>query len=141
MPKKVIAKVKLQIEAGKATPGPPVGQALGQYQVKTMEFVKAYNERTAHMVGSVVPVEITIYQDHSFTFATKTPPAAELLRKAAGIEKGARDPKKEKVGKVTRGQLRQIAQTKMPDLNAADIEAAMRVVAGTARSMGIEIVD
>lgn len=141
MPKKVIAKVKLQIEAGKATPGPPVGQALSQHQVKTMEFVKAYNERTAHMIGSIVPVEITVYQDHSFTFVTKTPPASELLRKAAGIEKGAHDPKKEKVGKVTQAQLRQIAQSKMPDLNATDIEAAMRVVAGTARSMGIEIVD
>jgi large subunit ribosomal protein L11 len=141
MAKKVVARIKLQIEAGKATPGPPVGQALSQHQVKTMEFVKAYNERTANMVGSVVPVEITVYQDHSFTFVTKTPPASEYLRKAAGIEKGSQAPNKEKAGTVTREQLRKIAAAKMPDLNARDIEAAMRIVAGTARSMGIEIVD
>jgi len=141
MPKKVIAKVKLQIEAGKANPGPPVGQVLSQYQIKILDFVKAYNERTAHMVGSIVPVEITVYQDRSFTFVTKTPPASELLRKAAGVEKGASDPKKAKVGKVTRQQVREIAETKMPDLNARDLEAAMKIIAGTARSMGIEIVD
>jgi large subunit ribosomal protein L11 len=138
--KKVLAVVKLQIPAGKATPAPPVGSSLGPYGINMMEFIKSYNERTASQVGSIVPVEITIYEDRSFTFVTKTPPASELLRKAAGIEKGSGAPNRQKVGKITMEQLREIARTKMPDLNAQDEEAAMKIVAGTARSMGIEIV-
>ena len=140
MAKKVLAVVKLQIPAGKATPAPPVGSSLGPYGINMMEFIKSYNERTASQVGSIVPVEITIYEDRSFTFVTKTPPASELLRKAAGIEKGSGAPNRQKVGKITMEQLREIARTKMPDLNAQDEEAAMKIVAGTARSMGIEIV-
>lgn len=141
MAKKVVAVIKLQIPAGKATPAPPVGPALGQHGLNIMAFCKEYNARTANMVGSIVPVEITVYEDRSFTFVTKTPPAGDLLRKAAGIEKGSGDPNRKKVGRITRQQLREIAQTKMPDLNARDLEAAERIIAGTARSMGIEIVD
>lgn len=140
MAKKVLAVVKLQIPAGKATPAPPVGSSLGPYGINMMEFIKSYNERTASQVGSIVPVEITIYEDRSFTFVTKTPPASELLRKVAGVDKGSPAPNRQKVGKITMEQLREIARTKMPDLNANDEESAMKVVAGTARSMGIEIV-
>ncbi len=141
MAKKVVATIKLQISAGKATPAPPVGPALGQHGLNIMAFCKEYNARTANMAGSIVPVEITVYEDRSFTFVTRTPPAADLLRKAAGVEKGSGEPNRKKVGTVTRKQLREIAQTKMPDLNALDIEAAERIIAGTARNMGIEIVD
>lgn len=141
MAKKVLAVVKLQIPAGKATPAPPVGPALGQYGINMMEFIKSYNEKTASQVGTIVPVEITIYEDRSFTYVLKTPPAAELLKKAAGIEKGSGIPNRQKVGKVTRAQIREIAQIKMPDLNATTIEAAMKIIEGTARSAGIEIVD
>ncbi|HEX9531495.1 MAG TPA: 50S ribosomal protein L11 [bacterium] len=140
MAKKILAVVRLQIPAGKATPAPPVGPALGQHGVNIMEFCKAYNERTAAMVGTIVPVEITVYADRTFSFVTKTPPAAVLLRQAAGIEKGSGEPNKTKVGKVTRAQLRDIAQQKMRDLNAHDVEAAMRMIEGTARSMGIQVV-
>jgi large subunit ribosomal protein L11 len=139
MAKKVMAVVKLQCPAGKATPAPPVGPALGQYGINIMEFVKTYNERTAPQVGTVIPVEITIFEDRTFTFVTKTPPAAELLKKAAGVPKGSGANKKEKAGKVTQDQLREIAQMKIQDLNANDIEAAMKIIAGTARSMGIEV--
>nr|WP_286207341.1 50S ribosomal protein L11 [Thermomicrobium sp. CFH 73360] len=138
--KKVKAVVKLQLPAGKATPAPPVGPALGQHGVPIMNFVKEYNEKTAHLAGQIIPVVVTIYEDRSFTFVLKTPPAADLLRRAAGIEKGASDPKRQKVGRVTREQIREIAQLKMPDLNARDLEAAMRMIEGTARSMGIEVV-
>ncbi len=137
--KKVVAIVKLQIPAGKATPAPPVGPALGQHGVNIMEFVKSYNEKTARQAGTIVPVEITIYADRTFTFVTKTPPASVLLKKAAGLETASGEPNKKKVGKVTRQQIREIAETKMPDLNARDIEAAMRMIEGTARSMGIEV--
>ena len=140
MAKKILAVVRLQIPAGKATPAPPVGPALGQHGVNIMEFCKAYNERTAAMVGTIVPVEITVYADRTFSFVTKTPPAAVLLRQAAGIEKGSGEPNKTKVGKVTRAQLRDIAQQKMRDLNAHDVEAAMRMIEGTARSMGLQVV-
>lgn len=140
MAKKVKAIVKLQLPAGKATPAPPVGPALGQHGVPIMNFVKEYNEKTAHLAGQIIPVVVTIYEDRSFTFVLKTPPAADLLRRAAGIEKGASDPKRQKVGRVTREQIREIAQLKMPDLNARDLEAAMRMIEGTARSMGIEVV-
>ncbi len=140
MAKKVVAVVKLQIPAGKATPAPPVGPALGQHGVNIMEFVKAYNERTARQAGTIVPVEITVYADRTFTFVTKTPPAAVLLKQAAGLEKGAGDPGKARAGQVTRRQLREIALQKMPDLNTTDVEAAMRMIEGTARSMGIEVV-
>jgi large subunit ribosomal protein L11 len=139
MAKKVMAVVKLQCPAGKATPAPPVGPALGQYGINIMEFVKTYNERTAPQVGTVIPVEITIFEDRTFTFVTKTPPAAELLKKAAGVPKGSGANKKEKAGSVTQDQLRDIAQMKYQDLNANDIEAAMKIIAGTARSMGIEV--
>lgn len=141
MAKKVLGVVKLQLNAGKATPAPPVGPALGQYGVNMMEFIKAYNEKTASQIGTVVPVEITIYDDRSFTFVLKTPPAAELIKKAAGINKGSGRPNTNKVGSITKEQLREIAQTKMPDLNANDIEGAMRIVEGTARSMGVAITD
>jgi large subunit ribosomal protein L11 len=139
--KKVRAIVKLQIVGGKANPAPPVGPALGQHGVNIMEFCKAYNAATQDKIDQVVPVEITIFEDRSFTFALKTAPAAVLIRNAAGISKGAANPRKEKVGKITKDQLRQIAETKMPDLNALDVEAAMNIVAGTARSMGVTIVD
>jgi large subunit ribosomal protein L11 len=131
--------LKLQIPAGKASPAPPVGPALGQHGVNIMDFVQAYNHATAGQTGTIVPVEISIYEDRSFTFVTKTPPAAVLLRQAARIEKGSPEPHKEKVGTVTRSQVREIAETKMVDLNANDIEMAMRIVEGTARSMGIVV--
>ena len=137
--KKVAAIVKVAIQAGSATPAPPVGTALGQHGVNIMEFVKAYNAKTEAMRGTIVPAEITIYEDRTFTFITKTPPAAELIKKAAGIQKGSGKPDKEKVGTITADQLREIAQTKMPDLNANDVEAAMNIVAGTARSMGVVV--
>lgn len=136
--KKVSGYIKLQIQAGAATPAPPVGPALGQHGVNIMEFVKAYNDATADMRGNVVPVEITVYEDRSFTFITKTPPAAELIKKAAGVKKASGEPHKVKVGSLTKDQVREIAETKMPDLNAHDIDAAMKIIAGTARQMGIE---
>ena len=137
--KKVVAIVKLQIPAGKATPAPPVGPALGQHGVNIMEFCKSYNEKTARQAGTIVPVEITIFADRTFTFVTKTPPASVLLKKAAGLEKGSGEPNKKKAGRVTRQQIREIAESKMPDLNTKDLEAAMRMIEGTARSMGIEV--
>jgi large subunit ribosomal protein L11 len=137
--KKVRAIVKLQIPAGKATPAPPVGPALGSHQINIMGFVKEYNERTAAQVGTIIPVEITIFEDRTFTFITKTPPAADMLRKAAGVPKGSGVPHKQKVGKITRAQVREIAETKMKDLNAVDIEGAMRMIEGTARSMGLTV--
>ena len=139
MAKKVAAVIKLQVPAGKATPAPPVGPALGQHGVNIMQFVKEYNERTAKSAGMIIPVEITVYEDRSFSFITKTPPAADLLKKAAGLEKASGEPNKNKVGKVTRDQVKEIAETKMQDLNAASVESAMRMVEGTARSMGIEV--
>ncbi len=139
MAKKVMALVKLQVEAGKANPSPPIGPALGQHGVNIMDFCKAFNARTANDAGMIIPVVITIYQDRSFTFITKTPPAAVLLKKAANIAKGAKDPKREKVGKISRQQLEEIAKQKMVDLNAYDLEHASRIIEGTARSMGIEI--
>ena len=139
MAKKVKAVVKLQIEAGKAGPQPPVATALGPHGVNIMQFCKEYNARTANQIGMIVPVEITIYQDQSFTFVTKTPPAATLLKQAAGIDKGSPEPNRQKVGKVTKQQVRDIAEMKMKDLNAKDIEAAMRMIEGTARSMGIVV--
>jgi large subunit ribosomal protein L11 len=141
MAKKVKAIIKLQIPAGKANPAPPVGPALGQHGVNIMAFCKEYNARTASMAGNVIPVEITVFQDQSFSFVLKTPPAADLLRKAAGIEKGSPEPNRQKVGQVTRIQIREIAQQKMSDLNARDVEAAMRMIEGSARSMGIQIVE
>ncbi|MFQ6133560.1 MAG: 50S ribosomal protein L11 [Armatimonadota bacterium] len=141
MAKKVIAIIKLHVAAGKATPAPPVGPALGQHGVNIMEFCKAYNERTASQMGDIVPVEITVYADRSFTFVCKTPPAASLLKKAAGLEKGSGEPNVDKVGQVTRDMVRSIAEQKMADLNAYDLDGAMRIVEGTARSMGIEVVD
>jgi len=141
MAKKVSAIVKLQVPAGKATPAPPVGPALGQHGVNIMAFVKEYNERTASQAGLIIPVEITVYEDRSFTFVTKTPPAAVLLKKAAGIETASGEPNRKKVAKLSRSKVREIAELKMPDLNAASIESAMRMVEGTARSMGIEIID
>jgi large subunit ribosomal protein L11 len=138
--KKVKAQVKIQIEAGKATPAPPIGTALGPHGVNIMEFVRAYNEKTASMAGQIVPVELTIYEDRSFTFITKTPPAADLLKKAAGVEKGSAKPNKEKVGKVTERQVREIAELKLKDLNAFDVAAAMKMIEGTARSLGIDVV-
>jgi large subunit ribosomal protein L11 len=141
MAKKVRAVVKLQLEAGKATPAPPVGPALGQHGVNIMAFVKEYNERTASQAGSIVPVEITIYEDRSFTFVLKTPPVSDLIKKELGIESGSANPKRDKVGRLTREQVRRIAEVKMKDLNTTDIEAAMRMVEGTARSMGVEVAD
>jgi len=139
--KKVVAVVKLQVPAGKATPAPPVGPALGQHGVNIMAFVKEYNERTAAQAGLIVPVEITVYEDRSFTFVCKTPPASVLLKKAAGIEKGSGEPNKKKVARVPLAKVKEIAETKMQDLNAASLEAAIRMVKGTARSMGIEVVE
>jgi large subunit ribosomal protein L11 len=139
MAKKVMAVVKLQCPAGKATPAPPVGPALGQYGINIMEFVKTYNERTAPQVGTIIPVEITIFEDRSFTFVTKTPPASELIKKAVGAPKGSGANRREKAGTLTQTQLRDIAQMKMQDLNANDIEGAMRIIAGTARSMGVDV--
>ena len=141
MAKKITNMVKLQVPAGKATPAPPVGPALGQAGVNIMSFVKDFNDRTAKQAGLIIPVEITVYEDRSFTFICKTPPAAVLLKKAAGLEKASGEPNKNKVGKVTRAQVKEIAETKMPDLNANTVEAAMRLVEGTARSMGIEVTD
>ncbi len=140
MAKRIRAYVKLQIPAGKATPAPPVGPALGQHGVAIMNFVKEYNERTANMAGQTVPVLITVYEDRSFTFVTKTPPASDLLRRAAGIDNGSSNAPGRKVGKVTQDQVREIAETKMKDLNAIDIEGAMKQIEGTAHSMGIEVV-
>ncbi len=139
MAKKVIAQIKLQVEAGKANPSPPIGPALGQHGVNIMDFCKAFNARTANDEGMIIPVVITVYQDRSFSFITKTPPASVLLKKAAKIAKGAGDPMREKVGKVTREQVEEIASLKMVDLNANDLDAACRIVEGTARSMGIEV--
>lgn len=141
MAKKITKMVKLQVPAGKATPAPPVGPALGQAGVNIMSFVKDFNDRTAKQAGLIIPVEITVYEDRSFTFICKTPPAAVLLKKAAGLEKASGEPNKNKVGKVARAQVKEIAETKMPDLNANTVEAAMRLVEGTARSMGIEVTD
>jgi len=137
--KKVRAVLKIELEAGKATPAPPVGTALGPHGINIMEFCKAYNEKTASQAGDVVPAEITIYEDRSFTFILKTPPAVNLLKKAAGIEKGSPKPNREKVGKVSREQVAQIAQVKMKDLNAYDLAAAVKMIEGTARSMGLEV--
>jgi large subunit ribosomal protein L11 len=139
MAKKVMAVVKLQCPAGKATPAPPVGPALGQYGINIMEFVKTYNERTAPQAGTIIPVEITIYEDRSFVFVTKTPPASELIKKAIGAPKGSGANRREKVGTLTQAQLQDIAQMKMQDLNANDIEGAMKIIAGTARSMGVDV--
>lgn len=141
MAKKVLGVVKLQIPAGKATPAPPVGPALGQYGINMMEFIKSYNEKTAPQIGTIVPVEITIYEDRSFTYVLKTPPAAELLKKAAGVPKGSGVPNRDKVATVSKAQVREIAETKMSDLNANDVEAAMKIIAGTARSMGIDVTE
>ena len=141
MAKPIAAVVKLQVPAGQATPAPPVGTALGPHGVNIMEFVKQFNARTQGQMGMVTPVEVTIYKDRSFTFITKTPPAAVLLKKEAGIEKGSPTSNRQKVGKVTRAQVRKIAEIKLPDLNATTLEAAMAMVAGTARSMGLEVVD
>ena len=138
--KKVKTVIRLQIEAGKATPAPPVGTALGPHGLNIMEFCKTYNERTAAQAGTVIPAEITVYEDRTFTFVTKTPPAYDLLKKAAGVDKGSGTPNREKVGSVTKAQVREIAETKMQDLNAFEVEAAMRVIEGTARSMGLNVV-
>ena len=141
MAKRIRALLRLQIPAGKATPAPPVGTALGPHGINIMAFVKEYNERSASQIGAIVPVEITIFEDRSFTFALRTPPASDLLRKAAGVEKGSGVPNRTKVGRVTRQQLQEIANLKMPDLNAPSVEAAVRMVEGTARSMGLEVVE
>ncbi|HJQ76349.1 MAG TPA: 50S ribosomal protein L11 [Acidimicrobiia bacterium] len=137
--KRLVTTLKLQLPAGQATPAPPVGTVLGPHGVNLMDFVKAYNDATSSSRGQIIPVEISIYEDRSFTFVTKTPPAAVLLRQAARVEKGSGEPNKEKVGKVTRAQIKEIAEIKMPDLNAIDIDGAMKVVEGTARSMGITV--
>ena len=139
MAKKVIGFIKLQIPAGKANPAPPVGPALGQHGVNIMEFCKAFNAKTQEQAGKLIPVEITVFADRSFTFITKTPPAASLLLEALGIQKGSGEPNREKIGTVTNAQLKQIAEIKMPDLNASDVESAIRMIAGTARSMGIVV--
>lgn len=141
MAKKVVAVIKLAITAGKANPAPPIGPALGQHGVNIMMFCKEYNARTADQAGLVVPVEISVYEDRSFTFVLKTPPASVLIAKAAGIPRGSGEPNRKKVGSITTAQLREIAQTKLPDLNANDIDAAMKIVAGTARNMGVNVVD
>lgn len=141
MAKKVVAQIKLAISAGKANPAPPIGPALGQHGVNIMAFCKEYNARTADQAGLVIPVEISVYEDRSFTFILKTPPAAVLIKKAAGIDKGSGQPKALKVGSISRDQLREIAQTKLPDLNANDIDAAMNIIAGTARNMGVTITE
>lgn len=141
MAKKVVAQVKLQLPAGKANPSPPVGTSLGPHGINLMEFCKQFNARTANAGDVKIPVVVTIYQDRSFTFLTKTPPAADLLKKAAGIEKGSPQPNRTKVGKITRKQLEEIARTKLPDLNTTSLEAAMRIIAGTAKNMGLEIVE
>ncbi|HSM80773.1 MAG TPA: 50S ribosomal protein L11 [Nodosilinea sp.] len=141
MAKKVVALIKLAIPAGKANPAPPIGPALGQHGVNIMAFCKEYNARTQEKVGLVVPVEISVFEDRSFTFILKTPPASVLIKKAAGIETGSGEPRTKKVGSITRAQLKEIAETKMPDLNANDVEAAMRIVEGTARNMGVTVSD
>jgi len=141
MAKKVIGQIKLQIPAGKATPAPPVGPALGQHGVNIMEFTKQYNAKTADQAGLIIPVVITVYQDRSFSFITKTPPAAVLIKKACKIESGSGEPNKKKVAKITTAQVKEIAELKLPDLNAASVEAAMSMIAGTARSMGIVVED
>jgi large subunit ribosomal protein L11 len=141
MAKKVRALIKLQIQAGEATPAPPVGPALGQHGVNIMEFVKEYNSKTANQMGSIIPVQITVYEDRSFTFVTKTPPASDQLRKAAGVEKGSTEPLRQNVGRVTLKQVQEIAQSKMADLNSGDMDAAVQMIKGTARSMGIEVVE
>lgn len=141
MAKKVVGVVKLALNAGKATPAPPVGPALGGYGINMMEFIKGYNAKTAEMVGSIVPVVITIYDDRSFVFETKTPPASDLLKKSAGIPSGSGKPNTIKVGSITRAQLKEIAEKKLPDLNTNDIDAAMNIIEGTARSMGVTIKD
>lgn len=141
MAKKVMGKVSLQISAGKATPAPPVGPALGQYGVNIMGFCKEYNAKTQQQAGFIVPVEITVFEDRSFTFVLKSPPASDLLKKAANVDKGSGEPNKKKVGKVTRAKLIEIAETKKDDLNAADVDAAVRMIEGTARSMGLQVVD
>jgi large subunit ribosomal protein L11 len=141
MAKKVKAVVKIQIQGGKANPAPPVGTALGPQGINLMQFCKEYNARTTNMVGQIVPVEVTVYQDGSFTFILKTPPAADLLKKAAGVKGGSSVPNRDKVGTITKQQLREIAEVKMKDLNAQDIEGAMKIVAGTARSMGITVAE
>jgi large subunit ribosomal protein L11 len=140
MAKKVTGQIKLQIPGGKATPAPPVGPALGQHGLNIMEFCKTFNERTKTMEGSIIPVIITVYADRSYTFITKTPPASEMLKKAAGIIKGSGEPNRNKVGKVTEKQIEEIAKTKLPDLNANSLDAAIQIIRGTARSMGLEIV-
>jgi large subunit ribosomal protein L11 len=137
--KKVSAVVKLQIRAGQATPAPPVGTALGQHGVNIMDFCRQYNEATQAQMGQVIPVEMTIYEDRSFTFITKQPPASELIKQAAGLEKGSAEPNRDKVGRLSKEQVRQIAESKMADLNAVDVEMAMRIIAGTARSMGVDV--
>jgi len=141
MAKKIVAVIKLAITAGKANPAPPIGPALGQHGVNIMMFCKEYNARTADQTGLVIPAEISVFEDRSFTFILKTPPASVLIQKAAGIERGSGEPNRKKVGQITHAQLQEIAQTKMPDLNANDVDAAMRIVAGTARNMGVTVVD
>ena len=141
MARTVLAQITLQLEAGKATPAPPVGPALGSHGVNIVEFTKLYNERTREQIGSIIPAVITVYEDRSFSFITKTPPAADLLRKAAGVDKGSGEPNMVKVGVVTASQVRDIAEIKMSDLNAYDMDAAMKIISGTARSMGIEVED
>ncbi|HCF27044.1 MAG TPA: 50S ribosomal protein L11 [Cyanobacteria bacterium UBA11049] len=141
MAKKVVAVIKLAINAGKANPAPPIGPALGQHGVNIMMFCKEYNARTADQAGMVIPVEISVFEDRSFTFVLKTPPASVLIRKAAGVERGSNEPNKKRVGSISQAQLREIAQTKLPDLNANDIDAAMKIVAGTAKNMGVTITE
>ena len=141
MPRKVVALIKLALPAGKANPAPPVGPALGQHGVNIMAFCKEYNAKTAEKAGLVIPVEISVFEDRSFTFILKTPPASVLIKKAAGIEKGASEPNKQKMATITKDQLKEIAQTKLPDLNANDIDAAMKIVAGTAKNMGVAIAE
>ncbi len=141
MPRKVVSLIKLALPAGKANPAPPVGPALGQHGVNIMAFCKEYNAKTADKAGLIIPVEISVYEDRSFTFILKTPPASVLIKKAAGIEKGASEPNKQKVATITKAQLKEIAETKMPDINANDIEAAMKIIAGTAKNMGVAIAD
>ena len=139
MAKKVVGKINLALEAGKATPAPPVGPALGPYSLNIMDFCRQYNERTQSQPGMVIPVEITVFEDRTFSFITKTPPASFLIKRALGLESGSKEPNRQKVGKLSQAQLREIAQTKMPDLNANDIDAAMKIIAGTARNMGVEV--
>jgi large subunit ribosomal protein L11 len=140
MAKKVLTLIKLQVPGGQANPAPPVGPALGQHGVNIMEFTKTFNAQTQDQAGRIIPVEITVFEDRSFTFITKTPPAASLIKEAAAIDKGSPEPHREKVGSITQAQVREIAQTKMPDLNAGDLDQAAKIVAGTARSMGVEVV-